>query len=57
MDCHENFSEKVMEEIGKRNPLTILARRFTYEGNNYDVCSNKDQVIAIYKENLKRKLF
>lgn len=56
MDCHENFSEKVMEEIGKRNPLTILERRFTYEGNNYDVYSNKDQVIAIYKENLDRQL-
>ena len=57
MDCHKDFSEKVMEEIGKRNPLTILARRITYEENNYDVYSNKDQVIAIYKENLERQLF
>ncbi len=55
MDCHQNFSKKVMEELGKRNPLTILARRFTYEGRNYDVCSNKEQVIQIYKQNLDRQ--
>lgn len=51
MDCHENFSKKVMEEIEKRNLMTILARRFTYEGNTYDVCANKEQVIGIYKQN------
>lgn len=51
MDCHENFSKKVMEEIEKRNPMTILARRFTYEGNTYDVCANKEQVIGIFKQN------
>lgn len=55
MDCHQNFSKKVMEELGKRNPLTILARRFTYEGRTYDVCSNKEQVIRIYKQNLDRQ--
>ncbi len=55
MDCHQNFSKKVMEELGRRNPLTILARRFTYEGRNYDVCSNKEQVIQIYKQNLDRQ--
>lgn len=55
MDCHQNFSKKVMEELGKRNPLTILARRFTYEGNTYDVYSNKEQVIRIYKQNLDRQ--
>ncbi len=55
MDCHPNFSKKVMEELGKRNPLTILARRFTYEGRTYDVCSNKEQVIQIYKQNLDRQ--
>lgn len=54
MDCHENFSSKVMEELGKRNPLTILARRFAYEGNTYDVCSNKEQVIQIYKQNMRK---
>ena len=54
MDCHENFSRKVMEEIGNRNPMTILARRFQYEGNTYDVCSNKERVIQIYKQNMSR---
>ncbi len=55
MDCHQNFSKKVMEELGRRNPLTILARRFTYEDRTYDVCSNKEQVIQIYKQNLERQ--
>lgn len=54
MDCHENFSRKIMEEIGNRNPMTILARRFQYEGDTYDVCSNKEQVIQIYKQNMSR---
>lgn len=54
MDCHESFSRKVMEEIGNRNPMTILARRFNYEGNTYDVYSNKEQVIQIYKQNMSK---
>ena len=56
LDCHENFSKKVMEEIGKRNPVTILSRRFTYEGHTYDAYSNKEQVIQIYKQNIHRQL-
>lgn len=56
MDSHPEFSAKVMEEIGKRNPLTILAGRFTYEGKTYNSCANKEQVVEIYKQNLERQL-
>lgn len=56
MDCHESFSKKVMDEIGNRNPMTILAGRFQYEGNTYDVCSNKEQVIQIYKQNMAKAI-
>lgn len=56
MDCHEDFSRKVIEEIANRNPMTILARRFNYEGNTYDVCSNKEQVIQIYKQNMVKAI-
>lgn len=55
MDSRPEFSEKVMRAIGERNPLTILAGRFTYEGKSYDVCTNKEQVIEIYKRNLEER--
>ena len=55
MDSRPEFSEKVMEAIRERNPLTILAGRFIYEGKNYDVCANKEQVIEIYKRNLAER--
>lgn len=48
----QEFSEKLVAEIEKRNPLTFLARNFIYEGRQYDAVANKEQVIALYKRNL-----
>lgn len=47
----QEFSEKLLAVIEKRNPLTILARTFVYEGKQYDVAAHKDQVIDLYKKN------
>lgn len=50
--CTQEFSDRILEEIGRRNPLTILARNFTYEGKHYDVIAQKNEVIDIYKSSL-----
>lgn len=52
----QEYSEKLLAEIEKHNPLTILARSFTYEGKQYDAVANKNQVIELYKRNLDRYL-
>ncbi len=52
----QEYSEKLIAEIEKHNPLTILARSFTYEGKQYDAVANKNQVIELYKRNLDRYL-
>lgn len=56
MDSHPEFSEKVMQAIRERNPMTILARHFTYEGRTYDACVNTAQVIELYRQNMERQL-
>lgn len=50
--CTEDFSAKLLTEIEKRNPLTFLAPRFTYEGKQYNVFTNPEQVIDLYQKNL-----
>lgn len=57
MDSHPEFSEKVMQGIKERNPMTILARHFTYEGQTYDACVNTAQVIKLYKQNMQGQLY
>lgn len=52
MDSHPEFSERVMQEIRKRNPMTILARHFTCEGQTYDARVDTAQVIELYRRNM-----
>ncbi len=56
MDSHPDFSEKVMQGIKERNPMTILARHFTYEGRTYDARVDIAQVIELYRQNMERQL-
>lgn len=51
--CSQEFSDKILAEIEKRNPLTFLARCFIYEEKQYDVLVNKEPVIALYKRILE----
>lgn len=53
-ECSQEFSDRILQEIGKLNPLTFLARRFLYEGKQYDVLINKESVIALYKSKLEQ---
>lgn len=53
---NEAFGQELINEISKRNPMTITARYFTYEGSNYDAYSNAGEVAALYRRECEKNM-
>lgn len=51
--CSEKMGNWLIEEIHKRNPLTITAAQFIHEGKAYDGYEDPGSVAAIYNKALK----
>ncbi len=47
--CDAAMTEEIISELVKRNPKVLTKRKFTYEGKEYDVVLQPQEVIALYQ--------
>lgn len=59
LDCHGKFiishkykeamALEIIEQLVKRNPKVITSRKFSYQGVDYDVIQQPNEVVALYQ--------
>lgn len=47
--CKPDVGTEIVEALTRRNPESITARRFTFEGNGYDAFQNPQEAADLYR--------
>lgn len=53
--CYEEFGRWLVGEISKRNPMTITAGKFEFEGVSYNGYKKPEDVAALYRDEFAKR--